>query len=186
MNKRKLNMLSKELRQAGAGDAEATSLLLLAGQLRQLPAETSASGLPLFRLPRFPGRLAIAGLGGFFGLLIGASLVIFSQNSLPGGWLYPVKQLSEQAAVAVEPNYKATIMMHRAQEVQSLVARHETSQRVLATLVAYQQEAAAYKSSTSNYSAFEYCKTSLQQAAAHANAQERQAIQATLASLQTV
>jgi hypothetical protein len=142
--------------------------------------------LPLIRLPRFPSRLTIAGLSGFFGLLIGASLVMFSQNSLPGGWLYPVKRLSEQTAVLAQPDYKATIMMHRAQEVQSLVARHEASQRVLATLTAYQQEANAYKARASNYSAFEYCKANLEQAAARANPQERRAIQATLASLQTV
>lgn len=180
MNSHKLNKLSKELRQAGADPSELPALLSLVQQLKQLPADNPSAGLPVTTLPRFPNRLVVASFSGFIGLLLGATVIMFSQTSLPGGWLYPLKRLSEQTAALIHPDYKVTAMMRRAQEVQALVARHESSQRVLTTLTAYQQAAAVYKSTSTTYSAFEYCRAELQQAESQASPQERQAIQATL------
>jgi hypothetical protein len=183
MIKSKLNKLSNELRAVGAKDTEVGPLLTLAEQLHRLPDTGTASRLPFTTLAHFPSRLALAGFGALAGLLVGGALVMAAQTSLPDGWLYPVKQLSEQTAVALRPDYKATVMMHRAQEVHTLIDRHTATTTVLATLAAYNREADDYRSNTSSYAAFEYCKTELQQAEKQAGAQERQALQATLAAL---
>jgi hypothetical protein len=74
-------------------------------------------------------------------------------------------------------------MMRRAQQVQQLVAGHAGSPVVLATLADYRTEASAYKSTSTNYAMFEYCKTSLRQAAAAAPNPERQAIDKALLAL---
>jgi hypothetical protein len=114
-------------------------------------------------------------------LVVGMGGVSLAQSSLPGSWLYPVKRASENAAVAVDPSYRATLMMRRASEVQQLVGKGASQQRVLATLTSYQAEAAAYK--TKNYAAYSYCKANLQQAEASANPAEKQMIASTLRSL---
>ena len=175
MNKRTLH---KELRQAGASLQEVTELSQLARQLPELnglPAKPKRSWWTRFK----PVPIAAA-IGG---LVVGAVLIAVAQGSMPGSALYPVKRLSEQAAVAADPSYRATLMMRRSQEVKQLVNRRAGQGRVLATLANYRRAAAAYK--TDNYAAFEYCKTNLAQAAAAAPPAERAAIDSTLHSLQT-
>ena len=184
MNKHKLNMLSNELSSAGANSHELPSLLRLADDLTVLRHSHAAAAKPL--LPRSRSRWLLPSLSSACFLLLGMGVVMLAQPSLPGNWLYPVKRLSEQTAVLAQPGYRATIMMHRAEEVHSLVAHHASSQKVLATLAAYQSDATAYRSTPGNYSAFEYCKSSLRQAETQANAQEQQAIKTTLASLEDV
>jgi hypothetical protein len=114
-------------------------------------------------------------------LLIGMTSVASAQTSLPGNWLYPVKRLSENTAVKFNPNYRATLMMRRADEVKQLIGAQADSKQVIATLAAYDVQAASYKSK--NYPAFAYCKSNLEQAAAQANPVEKQHIATTLASL---
>ena len=186
MNKDILNMLSIELKGAGASDAEIRGLLNLASDLGRLTPDNHSKQRLTLRSTGPPFRLPLLVLGGMACLLIGMSLTTFAQTSLPGSWLYPAKRLSEQAAVLIQPAYRAAIMMRRAQEVRSLVADHAGSRTVLATLSAYQTAASAYKFDVTNYSAFEYCKTNLEQAETRATSQEQQAIKTTLASLQDV
>jgi len=126
------------------------------------------------------------GVASIAGLAVGMALVMFSQTTLPGSILYPVQKLSDSMAVSVNPDYRGTVMMKRAQEVKQLIADHASSNLVLATLDDYKSEASAYTSVSANYAVFDYCKSSLQQAATIATNPERQAIDATLSSLNDV
>ena len=113
------------------------------------------------------------------------ALVIFSQDVLPGNWLYPVQKISDNTAVALHPSYRGTVMMKRADQVKQLVAENAGRRDVLAALGDYQNEAAAYRSgATTDYALFDYCKADLQQAADKATGPERTAITKTLSSLQ--
>jgi hypothetical protein len=176
--------LRRELRSAGAGEAETDRLLAVAAGLGELPA-TGQRHRPR---PRPAGwRLALpTGLALVAVLFAGGLLVAASQTSLPGSWLYPVQKLSDNAAESAHPQYRAVVMMKRAQEVKQLVAKRADSGAVLAALNDYQAEAAAYKAGAGNYSAFEYCKTNLQQAAQAAPSPERAAITTALSALNNV
>jgi len=170
----KTTQLNRELRQAGAEQAEAAGLTQLAGQLHQLSSRPVVSGRRhLLRASLVAG-------------LVMAAVIAYAQISLPGSWSYPVKRLSEQTVVAMIPSYRATIMMRRSVEVKDLVAQHASSQAVLATLADYHAQAVLYESSDKvNYQAFTYCKNMLIQAAQLAPEDERSAITNTLNSLQT-
>jgi hypothetical protein len=171
--------LSQELRAAGAAPDETQPLLRMAGRLAKL--QSAAQSQP------HPWRaLAPVGMTLLVGLLGGALLVGSAQASLPGNWLYPVKKTSDQVAVKLRPDYRGVIMMQRAQAVQKLVSNHASQATVVATLADYQQQALAYKTSSSNYSVFEFCKANLQQAERGATGSEQQAIRQTLASLNDV
>jgi hypothetical protein len=110
-------------------------------------------------------------------------LIIISQTVLPGNVLYPVQKMSDSVAISIDPTYKATVMMRRADQVKELVDKHADSSKVISTLANYQNLALSYKSTSSNYDAFEYCEHSLKQAAAVAPTSEKQAINNDLASL---
>jgi hypothetical protein len=183
MKQQSSQVLKKELAEAGASRREASELAVLANELGQLEGQPAAAQVkPSRRLKLLVpfGSVALAGI------VIGMMLVIFSQAVLPGSPLYAIQKLSDSVAVSADSGYRGTVMMKRAQQVQQLVASHASSRTVMATLADYQHEAAAYKASGSNYAAFEYCKSSLQKAAAIAPASQRQAINASLESLQSV
>lgn len=184
MNNQAQRDLRKELKSVGASESELTELSAVAHKLERLKDHNSS--LIKTPSPKYQSkwsRLLPTGLLSLGGLLVGMALVIFSQTVLPGSVLYPVQKLSDKVSMSMDPNYRATIMMKRAQEVKQLIADHASSSLVLATLSDYQAEAATYKSVPANYSVFEYCKNNLQQAAAIAPSQERQAINKTLVSL---
>jgi len=169
--------LSQELRRAGAKPAETDGLVKVAAQLRHLKASGPAYARPRWRR----WNLAPLAMAAVAGIILGSVLVAYAQTSLPGSWLYPAKRASEKVAVAVDPAYRATLMMRRSQEVEALVGRHANQQVILATLADYRTAAAAYKAD--NYAAFEFCKSNLQQAASAAPGPERAAIDNTLSSL---
>lgn len=168
--------LITELRSAGAKASETIGLIEIASQLKQLKVASQQA-------PQSRWRLATVGLAAIAGILIGAGVMTYSQTSLPGSWAYPAKRLSENVAVAFDPNYRGTLMMRRSLEVEQLVNRRASPHTVLATLADYKTAASAYKSS--DYAAFEYCKSNLEQAATAAPTPERSAITNTLSSLQT-
>lgn len=173
------NTLRAELVSAGARQAEADELVRMSDRLRRLRDDVPKA-VPA---PRRSVRLRLIPLGAVavLALLIGMSLVGVAQGSLPGSALYPVKRLSENTAVLMDPNYRATIMMRRADEVRQLIADGASSGRVTATLASYQTTAAAYKGS--NYPALQYCKTSLLRAEKNANPTEHQQIAGVLKTL---
>jgi len=188
MNSRPLNHLKKELRSAGAPDSEVDGLLSVATSLKQLKSAEAS-----FTHPKLPDKRASnwrklipLGLTSLSGLALGMALVVLAQTVSPGSWLYPVQKLSDSVAMAVDPSYRGTVMMKRAQEVKQLIAGHANPDLVLATLADYQSEAAAYKSVPANYAVYEYCKSNLKQAAAAAPEPERQAINNALTNLKDV
>lgn len=183
MNARSQSHLRTELTSAGASAAEVDTLIDVASSLTHLQDHRSNTAVRPHRRWR---TFVPFGLTSLSGIALGMALVIFSQTVLPGSWLYPVQALSDTVAVSVDSGYKGTVMMKRAEQVKQLIAAHASSNVVLATLADYKTEAAQYKSIATNYAAFEYCKTSLQQAAAIAPSTERQAIVGTLDSLNTV
>lgn len=177
------NVLKKELVTAGAKASEINDLTSIASALHHLSKSHAAQ--PKLNDRKLTRRFVFiaAGLTGLSGLTIGVAIVILAQTVLPGSWLYPVQKLSDHVAVSLHPEYRATVMMKRAEQVKVLVANHASSSDILATLSSYQAEAAAYRAISTNYAAFEYCKANLQQAAATASVTDRQAINAALVSL---
>jgi hypothetical protein len=186
MKDQKQRQLRKELREAGASVAEIEELAPIASRLSLLkdsPAPAVDTKRTHTRWQRMLKPIAF----GVSGLALGMFLIIMSQSALPTSRLYPVQKFSDSVAVSFRPQYRANVMMKRAQQVNELVASHAGSEKVLATLADYTKEASVYKSAPhANYSAFEYCKTNLQQAASAASPTVRQAISSSLDSLENV
>lgn len=168
-------VLKRELCSSGASAGEAEVLAGLAQRLQALRIVPERRGAR-FRFGLLPALSMVA-----VALLIGMATVAFSQTSLPGSWLYPVKRVSENTAVAASPDYRATLMMRRADEVRQLVTNGASTSRVTATLSLYQTEAAAYKSV--NYPAFAYCRSNLKQAEQRATPAEKTQIAVVLKNL---
>lgn len=170
------SQLAKELRAAGADERELRALLPIAHDLRLLKSSSRADDKLRPRL------VEAAGLG----LLACAILIFISQAALPTSRLYAVQKFSDSVAVNVHPDYRAHLMMKRARQINQLVAQGANARTILATLADYSRVADAYKSMPhANYAAFDYCKSTLQQAAALAPPQVRNAIVHGLASLQS-
>jgi hypothetical protein len=179
------SQLAKELREAGASNAEITELLPIASRLSQLRHRQTIATVDRAGLSQWLRILKLA-VFTLSGLALGMFLVVMSQTALPTSLLYPIQKLSDGIAVGVNPQYRAIIMMKRAQQVNQLVAEHASSAQVLATLNDYTSEANIYKSSPhADYAAFDFCKTNLQQAALAASPPIRKAISASLQSLDT-
>ena len=178
------NQLRKELRQAGASAFEADGLLPITSRLSQLSQHQAITtkNRSSSRLVELLKPVACTASG----LAIGMLLVIVSQAALPTSLLYPVQKFSDGIAIYIHPQYRATVMMKRAQQVNLLVSEHASSKQVLATLADYTMEASAYKSMPhTNYAAFEFCKTNLEQAAMSASPAVKEAISGSLQSLET-
>jgi len=175
--------LTQELNQAGASPTEVQSLLPIAASLSQLatrPATTAAG-----RVRRWPQ--AVRPVGWItVGVALGMFVVLISQAVLPSSWLFPIQKMSDSVAVSLHAPYRATVMMKRAQQVNQLVAAHASSHQILTTLADYSHQASAYKATAdAHYAAFIYCQANLQQAASTASPSIRQAIAASLQSLET-
>ena len=180
MNSHEQDQLMKELCQAGARPAEAAKLLPIASRLKLL-ADKQPAGVELRRAVPNRFRLLRPLTLGAAGLAVGVIIVVASQSVLPTSWLYPVQKLSDSVAVSIDPDYRATVMMKPAQQVNSLVAARSGSQKILGTLADYASQAKAYKSMpNTNYAAFEYCESNLRQAATAAPPNVRQAIETSL------
>lgn len=172
--------LRRELRAAGADNAELDALLPVAAQLEELrDAPVMPSGRRWLQCIK-PAAIALSGAA------VGMFVVIFSQSVLPTSWLYPVQKLSDTVAVSIHPAYRAEVMMKRAEQVHVLVSQHADSGKVLATLADYTAQAGAYKATPGvNYAAFEYCESNLKQAAVTATPTEKDAISQSLDSLKS-
>lgn len=170
--------LPAELRAAGASRQEAEELGRIAVSLIRLKGREPVVSVKVRHRYRLPLKLSLAITGG---LLLGGLVVAAAQTVYPGNWLYPVKRVSENLAVAIRPDYRGVVMMRRAQEVKELVASHSDPSLVATTLQDYRLEAAAYK--TKNYAAFEYCKANLVQAEALASVSEKPLIASAIAGI---
>lgn len=185
MKDRWQDRLEQELLGAGAGPSEISGLMPLAAGLRKLGSAKAAGAAERKRSERWTGFLRPAMLASS-GAMLGMALVIFSQSAAPTSWLYPVQKLSDRGAIMIHPEYRASVMMRRARQVNELVASDAAPAKIKATLNSYDDEAASYKAMAhANYAAFEYCQTNLRQAAAAAPGSVRQAILHSLDSLNT-
>lgn len=175
--------LRKQLRQVGANSTEINELVPIASQLSKLSQRQAVTAqTPSFNwFTRLFKPLTLIASG----LVLGILLIVVSEAASPASFLYPVQKFSDGVAVDIHPQYRATVMMKRAQQVDQLISQHASSKRVLATLADYTQQANAYKVSThTDYSAFEFCKDSLEQAAISASPTVKQAIASSLQSLE--
>jgi hypothetical protein len=177
-------ILAAELRIVGASNAELEQLLPIAANLSELKYyNTAVSEPPSSRgLQRFLRSIVYAAPV----LVVGMFLIITSQTVLPTSRLYPLQKLSDDVAMSVHPQYRATVMMRRAGQVNRLVAEHADSHVVLATLADYTNVAGSYKSAAyANYTTFKYCEASLRQASGKAPPRVRQAIANSLWSVES-
>lgn len=175
MNKAR-EKLREELVQAGAKPSEVDELGLIAARLSLLKAVPGQK--PVWVKVLKPVASAVPAL------VVGAAIVILAQSVSPTSWLYPIQKLSDAVAIDVNPGYRVTVMMRRAQQVNELTENHASSSMILATLNSYDTEAANYKGMPhTSYAAFEYCRSNLEQAAAMAPNGVRQAINTSLKNL---
>lgn len=186
MRKNEQHKLEMELVHVGASKADVKTLLPLAarlGELRDEPLpQVGQREVRPYKL-RFFRTLAATTAG----IAVCLILVASSQSVMPTSWLFPVQKLSDNVAMTVHPQYRATVMMKRAQQVNYLVGTHASTQQVLAVLSDYDRQAGTYKHMPhANYAAFEFCKTNLQQAANTAAPHEKQAILASLQPLNEI
>lgn len=182
MKDEKLEQLESELRQAGAGVSEAADLSRLAFDLKKLKKyqvqnqDTKQFRLRLLR-PYFAGALLLA---------IVTLPIIWAQSVQPTNWLFPVQKAADSVAVSVHPGYRADVMMKRSEQVNNLVASGANERVILATLADYTAQAKSYeKMPHTSYAAMEYCETNLKQAAAVASPKIKNAIHASLDSLES-
>jgi len=179
------NQLMKELQAVGASNAEIEDLLPIVSKLGQLSHGRTTATVE-HASPSYWPRVFRPAAFTLLGLVLGVFLIVISQAALPTSMLYPAQKLSDSLAVRVDPQYRAIVMMKRAQQVNQLVAGHASSAQVIATLNDYTSEASVYRSSPhADYAAFEFCETSLRQAASAASPTVRKAIFASLQSLDT-
>jgi hypothetical protein len=183
MKNQPLNKLQEELQSVGADNAEIDKLLPIATRLRQLKTSDTATS-KITHSGRW--KLALSTSIVASGLAIFVAVIIASQSVLPNSRMYSIQKISDTVAIDIHPEYRATVMMRRAQQLKILVTNRASSKVVLATLADYSREASAYKSTSGNYAVFEDCKASLQQAAKQALTPERQAINQALTSLENV
>jgi hypothetical protein len=174
--------LRRELTDAGATPAELEELLTLTADLGEL-SQPKAPKTSWFSWPRLVRGTSVA----LAGALAGVALIISVESVLPTNPLYALQKASDNVAMKVHPEYRGTVMMKRAQQVNTLVAQHAGSPVVLATLHDYADAARSYKNTPhADYAAFEFCKSNLQQAAAKATPAEKAAITKSLTYLQNI
>lgn len=178
--------LQKELRHTGASPAELEQLVPIASELGLLKTSRTAHTSDHVTASPWP-RMVTPAAFITSGLALGMFLIVMAQAALPTSRLYAVQKFSDSIVVSFQPQYRANIMMKRAQQVNELVGRHADAKQVLTTLADYTKEASIYTSSAhTNYTALEYCKANLQEAATAATPKVRQAISSSLRALETV
>lgn len=74
-------------------------------------------------------------------LLFVSTPIVLAQKSLPGEPLYPLKKISENAAVIIRPQVKEDIVVRRSEEVKKLVEKKSEEKLIKETLKEYKKEA---------------------------------------------
>src|SRR3990167_10056218 len=78
--------------------------------------------------------------------VLGTGSVVFAQKSLPGDVFYPLKRLSENVAVSLNPALEQKIVVRRSQEVKDLVEQKEDPELVKDTLDDFSEDSQKAKS----------------------------------------
>jgi hypothetical protein len=178
------SVLRGELRAVGATTAEINDLMQLAAGLGRLRKRRTVAIKGPIR-SRLVGSLRPVAFM-VFGLTLGSLLAAVSQTVSPTSHLYPLQKFADNVAVEVHPQYSATVMMKRAQQINMLVTEGASSRQILASLADYTKEAGVYTSMYhTNYAASDFCKYNLEQAASSASPPVKRAIATSLRSLET-
>ncbi len=127
--------LTHELKSAGAADTELDVLTELAESLTPLGSISRSEEVKQIRLQRLRPPAPTPRWRLIFGPALALSLVALittvsgAQASTPGDPLYPVKLLTQRAAVAVNPGLRSQIVVDRSQDV--VVAAQKTDDPTL-------------------------------------------------------
>jgi len=117
-------------------------------------------------------------------LVLGAGSVVFAQKSLPGDFLYPVKRLSENVAVSLNPALEQEIVVRRSQEVKDLVEKKEDPQLVKNTLEDFSEDSQKAKNKGQANGKLEESVKNLEEAKERSSEDERRQIEETLKKLE--
>jgi len=116
--------------------------------------------------------------------VLGTGSVVFAQKSLPGDVLYPVKRLSENVAVSLNPELEQEIVVRRSQEVKDLVEKKEDSELVKNTLDDFSEDSKEAKSKGHANGNLEEGVRNLEDARERSSEDERRQIEETLKKLE--
>lgn len=178
-------VIRNELLAAGASEDDALELSMLATIVAQLKNERSLKK-PSWLQSMFMSRRRglVYGLSAITAAIFIAviGLSVAAQSSLPGGKLYSVKLWSETSIAIIDPGFKKTMMMRRAEEVKDLIATHASSSLIIATLDDYQSDVRTYK--IMDQRVIEYCTNKLRSARPNASPDIKAAIDKAIGTIQ--
>ena len=117
-------------------------------------------------------------------VVLGAGSVVFAQKSLPGDFLYPVKRLSENVAVSLNPELEQEIVVRRSQEVKDLVEQKEDPGLVKDTLDDFSEDSQKAKSEGHANGNIEEGVRNLEEAKERSSDDEKKQIEETLKKLE--
>ena len=187
--------LTKELKIRGLSQAQADELGEVAGSLRQIgrfPRSEEVKEQFLVRLlgarkkESFAWSRLFAPAVAFVLILavLASGSVVLAQKSLPGDFLYPVKRLSENAAVSLNPEFEQKIVVRRSQEVKDLVEQKEDPGLVKDTLDDFSKDSQKAKSEGHANGNIEEGVRNLEDARERSSDDERRQIEETLKTLE--
>lgn len=108
-------------------------------------------------------------------ILISTATVVKAQASFPGELLYPVKRLSENAYVLVNPRFKNEMVIRRSQEVKKLIEENKGPVLLNKTINDYQKE--VKDEDDHNQGKIEESRQVLEQAKENASGEDRKDIE---------
>jgi len=117
-------------------------------------------------------------------IFLGAGSVVFAQKSLPGDVLYPVKRLSENVAVFLNPQLQQEIVVRRSQEVKDLVEQKEDSELVKNALDDFSEDSQKAKNKGQTDGRLEESVRNLEDARERSSESEKKQIDETLKKLE--
>jgi hypothetical protein len=179
MNNNDFEKLILELEETGASKKEAEELSLLSKNISNLFNVKRSAAIKGVFLATVLTRekvintsvrkwLAIPLLSILLVVILG-STVASAQKSLPGQPLYPVKILSENAAIAISPRFKGEVLQRRSEEIKALSNRNnsQNSDNLHKTIKTY--EKTLQEDGGINIESFEKSKKNLEEASKSAN-----------------
>lgn len=189
------NDLVKELKIRGLSQTEAEELDEVAksiGQIGRFPRSEEVKNQFLVKLLgtrkkeslAWPHLFAPAVAFGLILVVLASGSVVLAQKSLPGDILYPVKRLSENVAVSLNPDFEQEIVVRRSQEVKDLVEKKENPELVKNALDDFSEDSQKAKNKGKTNGKLEEGVRNLQDAREKSSDDERKQIEETLKKLE--
>ena len=116
--------------------------------------------------------------------VLASGSVVLAQKSLPGDALYPVKRLSENVAVSLNPALEQEIVVRRSQEVKDLVEKKEDLELVKNILDDFSEDSQKAKNKGQTNGKLEESVKNLEEAKIRSSEDERRQIEETLKKLE--